>query len=70
MKDESYFVRYEYELGSSVEGTNTTWYINSADFERYMYGTDTDCPLYLIDLVTDPVYTSDVLTSFNVSIRS
>ena len=63
-------MRYEYELGSSVEGTNTTWYINSADFESYMYSTDTDCPLYLIDLVKDPVYTSDVLTSFNVSIRS
>ena len=62
-------IKKEYELGSSVTGTNTTWYIYSEEFESYMVSSDSECPLYLIDVIQNPVYTAGAVTSFDIALR-
>ena len=41
----------EYELGSSVEGTNTSWIIYSSEFESNFVSSNPDnCPIHLFDI--------------------
>jgi hypothetical protein len=68
----NYKLSYEFGRGSSASGTNTTYYINSAEFEQFMVSSDPDCPLYKIDLVHeldfDPSSSSTVI-GFNSTLR-
>jgi len=56
---------HEYILGSSVEGTNTSWLIYSTDFEsNFVSSNPILCPLYLFDLKEEITKdTNDVVTS-------
>ena len=42
---------HEYELGSSVEGTNNSWIIYSSEFESNFISSNPDhCPIHLFDI--------------------
>mgnify|MGYP006978386125 CR=1 FL=1 len=49
--DASIKLFHEYELGSYQDGISTPFYVLSEEFEPYLVSTDSNCPLYLVDLV-------------------
>ena len=49
--DSSLKLFHEYELASSSDGLGAPFQVLSEDFEPFMVSSDSDCPLYLIDLV-------------------
>jgi hypothetical protein len=73
---------FEYEIGSGIDGSNTTFVIdsvgllnktNSLPADMYFYSTDqTNCPAYDCDIVTDVEYneTTRIVTSISANNRS
>ena len=72
MTDTDLEITYEYLLGTSVEGTNTTWIIYSSEFEsNFVSSNATDCPLYLFDIVEAITYdSSNVVNSTTANSNS
>ena len=49
--DSSIKLFHEYELGSYQDGISTPFYVLSEEFEPFMVSSDSNCPLYKVDLV-------------------
>ena len=49
--DKSVKIVHEYEMGSYQDGISSPFYVLSEEFEPYYESTDSNCPLYLVDLV-------------------